>query len=119
VDHSSGWPPPRNFDLGLVLLDTDERIRPGMTAVARIATDRVPDVILVPAEAIFQRDGASIVYRLDGTEFEERRVEVSRRGREQAIIASGCARGSRGDPQARAGPDQERTMKKAPVWWWS
>jgi HlyD family secretion protein len=108
VDHSSGWPPPRNFDLGLVLLDTDERIRPGMTAVARIATDRVPDVVLVPAEAIFQRDGAPIVYRLDGTEFEERRVEVSRRGREQAIIASGVVPGDRVATR-RPAPDQIRS----------
>lgn len=95
VDHSAGWPPPRNFDLGLVLIEVDPRIRPGMTAVARIATDRVPDVTLVPAEAIFQRDGSPVVYRLSGGEFEEQRVEVARRGREQAIITSGVAPGDR------------------------
>lgn len=93
VDHSAGWPPPRNFDLGLVLLESDPRIRPGMTAVARIATDRVPNVTLIPAEAIFQKDGSPIVYRLSGTEFEERRIEVSRRGKEQAIVTDGLAKG--------------------------
>jgi HlyD family secretion protein len=108
VDHSSGWPPPKNFDLGLVLLDSDERIRPGMTAVARIATDRVPEVILVPSESIFQRDGAPIVYRLAGTEFEERRVEVTRRGREQTIIGSGLAPGDRVATR-RPAPDQVRS----------
>ena len=40
VDFSSGWPPSRNFDLNLILLDADPKIRPGMTAVARIATER-------------------------------------------------------------------------------
>jgi RND family efflux transporter MFP subunit len=95
VDFSSGWPPARNFDLNLILLDADPRIRPGMTAVARIATDRVPDVMLVPAEAIFQKDGAPIVYRLDGSEFVETRVELMRRGKEQAIIASGVSPGDR------------------------
>ncbi len=95
ADFSAGWPPPRNFDLDLVLLDRDERIRPGMTAVARIATDRVPDVVLVPAEAIFQRDGSPVVYRLAGADFEERRVQVSRRGREQAIVTGGIAAGDR------------------------
>lgn len=94
-DFSAGWPPPRNFDLDLVLLDLDPKIRPGMTAVARIATDRVPDVVLVPAEAIFQKDGSPVVYRLAGSGFEERRVQVSRRGREQAIVASGLAAGDR------------------------
>jgi multidrug efflux pump subunit AcrA (membrane-fusion protein) len=95
ADFSSGWPPPRNFDLGLVLLEVDPRIRPGMTAVARIAVERVPGVTLVPADAIFQRDGSPVVYRLAGSAFEERRVEVSRRGREQAIVTSGITPGDR------------------------
>jgi HlyD family secretion protein len=93
VDYSSGWPPARNFELKLLLIDIDPKIRPGMSAVARISTDRVADVVLVPSEAIFQRDGHPVVYRLDGTEFEERRVEVSRRGREQAIIKAGVTPG--------------------------
>ena len=95
ADFSSGWPPTRNFDLGLVLLEVDPKIRPGMTAIARIATDRVADVILVPSESIFQRDGHAIVYKLDGSEFEEHRIEVARRGREQAIVTSGIAPGDR------------------------
>jgi multidrug efflux pump subunit AcrA (membrane-fusion protein) len=95
ADFSAGWPPPRNFDLGLVLLEVDPRIRPGMTAVARIATARIPGVLLVPAEAIFQSDGSPVVYLLSGSAFEERRVEISRRGREQAIIAGGLAPGDR------------------------
>jgi HlyD family secretion protein len=95
ADFSSGWPPTRNFDLGLVLLEIDPKIRPGMTAIARIATDRVPDVILVPSESIFQRDGHALVYKLDGSEFEERQIEVARRGREQAIVTSGIAPGDR------------------------
>ena len=93
VDYQSSWPPPRNFDLDLLLLEEDAQIRPGMTAVARIATERVPDVILVPSEAIFQRDGSPVVYVLDGSEFEERRIEVGRRGKEQAIVTKGVEPG--------------------------
>jgi multidrug efflux pump subunit AcrA (membrane-fusion protein) len=89
----SSWPPTRLFDLGLILVDVDPKIRPGMSAIARIATERVPDVILVPSETVFQRDGYPIVYKLDGSEFVEQRVEVKRRGREQTIITSGVAPG--------------------------
>jgi HlyD family secretion protein len=89
----SSWPPTRMFDLGMVLIDVDPQIRVGMGAVARIPTDRVPNVTLVPSESIFQRDGFPIVYRLDGTMFDERRVEVTRRGRELAIIKSGVEPG--------------------------
>jgi len=95
ADYSSGWPPTRNFDLRLVLVEIDPKIRPGMSAVARIATDRVDDVVLVPSEAIFQRDGHPVVYRLDGSEFEERRIEITRRGREQSIVANGVTPGDR------------------------
>jgi multidrug efflux pump subunit AcrA (membrane-fusion protein) len=91
----SSWPPTRLFDLGLVLLDVDARIRVGMAAVARIPTDRVPDVILVPTESVFQRDGRPVVYRLDGSQFEERHVDVTRRGREFAIVKAGVEPGDR------------------------
>ena len=50
---------------------------PGMTAVARIATERVPDVVLVPVESIFQRDGAPVVYTLSGSKFLETPVDMS------------------------------------------
>jgi HlyD family secretion protein len=95
VDFSSGWPPAKNFDLNLVFLDVDQRMRPGMTAVARIATQRVPDVILAPAEAIFQRDGAPIVYKLEGSMFVETPVTIRKRGKEQAIIDQGVEPGDR------------------------
>ena len=102
-DYSS-WPPSRNFDLNLVLTEIDPKIRPNMSAVARIATERVKDVVLVPNEAVFQRDGYPIVYRLDGSIFQEQRIEVARRGREQAIVASGVSVGDR-IASRRPGPD--------------
>jgi multidrug efflux pump subunit AcrA (membrane-fusion protein) len=95
VDFSSGWPPVRNFDLGLVLQDRDARIRPGMTATARIAADRLPNVTLVPAETIFQHNGRPVVYRLRGSKFDEQPIEIVRRGREQAAIGAGVGPGDR------------------------
>ena len=95
VDFSSGWPPVRNFDLGLVLSDPDPRIKPGMTATARIAADRLPDSTIVPVEAIFQKDGRPIVYRLDGSKFDEQPIEIARRGREQAAVTAGVKPGDK------------------------
>lgn len=89
----SSWPPQRLFDLGLILLETDAKIRPGMAAVARIPTDRVPDVVLVPSESVFQKDGRPVVYRLDGPLFEEVPVDLARRGKELAIVKAGVKPG--------------------------
>ena len=95
VDFSSGWPPVRNFDLGLILDEKDARIRPGMTATARIAADRLPNVTIVSAETIFQKDGRPIVYRLNGSKFDEQPIEIVRRGREQAAVSAGVTPGDK------------------------
>jgi multidrug efflux pump subunit AcrA (membrane-fusion protein) len=95
VDFSSGWPPPKRFDLNLAFLEIDSKMRPGMTAVARIATERVPDVTLVPSDAIFQRDGAPIVYKLERSMFVEAPITIRKRGKEQAIVDQGIAPGDR------------------------
>jgi len=107
VDFSSGWPPARNFDLGLVLQDRDTRIRPGMTATARIAAERIPNVLLAPTEAVFQHDGHPVVYRLRGSRFDEQRIDVTRRGREQVAIGGGVTPGDK-IATRRPEPDQIR-----------
>ena len=61
-----------------LLGEKDARIRPGMTATARIAADKLADVTLVPAEAIFQKDGRPIVYRLHGAKFDEQIIDIVR-----------------------------------------
>ena len=109
VDFSSGWPPVRNFDLGLILDERDPRIRPGMTATARIAADKLPNVTLVPAEAIFQKDGRPVVYRLRGSKFDEQPVEIVRRGREQAAVSAGVRAG---DKLAVRRPDADLIRRK-------
>ena len=95
ADFTSGWPPPRDFDVKLIVDDADVRLKPGMTAAVRIAVDRMTNVLVVPAEAVTLSDGRPTVYRLSGSRFEPVTVEVARRGREQAVISSGIAAGDR------------------------
>jgi multidrug efflux pump subunit AcrA (membrane-fusion protein) len=80
-----------------------------MTATARIAADRLPNTTLVPAEAIFQKDGRSVVYRLHGSKFDEQPIDIIRRGREQAAIAAGV---HPGDKLAVRRPDPELIRRK-------
>lgn len=96
IDFSSGtWPPARNFDLKLQLPEKDARLRPGMSSTARIAVDRLPGSTIVPARAVFQKDGRPIVYVLAGRVFDARPVEIGRRGKEQIAIRSGVSAGAR------------------------
>jgi HlyD family secretion protein len=93
-DYSS-WPFTKNFDIALQIQDADARIRPGLSAGARIAVVRIPGSILVPAEAVFEKNGHSLVYVLRRSHFEERTVDVARRSKTQILIAAGLGSGER------------------------
>jgi HlyD family secretion protein len=103
----STWPPPKNFDSVLQLGETDPKIRPGMSATARIAVERVPNVILIPAEASFQKKGRSVAYVLRGTVFDERVIEITRRSGSQLWIAKGL---NPGEKVALKDPTPEEQM---------
>jgi multidrug efflux pump subunit AcrA (membrane-fusion protein) len=95
ADFSSGWPPPRDFDVELDVEDADARLKPGMTAAIRVAVDRVANALVIPAGAVSLVDGRPTVYRLRGSRFEPVVVTLARRGREQVAVASGIEAGDR------------------------
>jgi HlyD family secretion protein len=93
VDFNSGWPPPKQFDLQATFTNPDGRLRPGMSAAARIAVAPLPNVLLVPSSAIVFEEGRTVVYRWKRRGFEATPVEVLRRGREQAAVSGAIAEG--------------------------
>lgn len=91
----SSWPVTKSFDFILQLDQTDPRIRPGMSATARVAVERLPNSVLAPVNGSFQKAGRVVTYVLQGGRFEERVIEVSRRNKEQLVIAKGLKPGER------------------------
>lgn len=91
----SSWPITKNFDVEIRVTSTDSRIRPGMSASSRIILDRVPDSILVPNTAVFQKNGHAVVYVLRGTNFQERQVDISRRSLAEMMVRAGLKPGER------------------------
>jgi multidrug efflux pump subunit AcrA (membrane-fusion protein) len=89
------WPPVRNFDLVVAISDGDPRLRSGMSAAARVALDSMPNVLLVPVGAVFQRGTAVVAYVVSGSAVESRPLMVLRRGRDQVAVASGVRVGER------------------------
>lgn len=104
LDYST-FPFAKNFDIDLRLLEGDPAIRPGMSASGRIATEKIPNSIMVSSQAVFDKDGRSVVYVLRGSSFEERAVLVSRRTKNEMLIASGLRAGER---VALRNPTQEK-----------
>jgi len=105
VDYMSGWPPAKLFDLKLTFTDPDARLRPGMSAVARVGVGQIEDVLLVPAKAVFNEGGRAVVYRFGRRDFSAVPVEIIRRGREQVAVKGGV---EPGDRVALAPPNEEK-----------
>ncbi|MBD3168311.1 MAG: efflux RND transporter periplasmic adaptor subunit [candidate division Zixibacteria bacterium] len=80
------------FDIKINILEKDERIKPGMSASCDIIAERFSDVVHVPLEAVFEKDGKPVVY-LENKE--KRVVEVGRRNDKDIEIVSGLEGGER------------------------
>jgi HlyD family secretion protein len=78
------------FDVEVTFLDHDEELKPGMSASCRIIRDRLDDVISVPIEAVFEKEGRTVVY-LENKD--EREVTVGRRSDMSVEILSGLEGG--------------------------
>jgi HlyD family secretion protein len=85
----------KKFDMTILLEQSDPRLRPGMSATVRIAVLRLPNSILIPSEAIFEKNARAVAYVLTGGRFEERPIEVARQGDGEALIAHGLRPGER------------------------
>ncbi len=91
----TNWPPAKNFTLDLKMDRTDTRIRPGMKANARIAVDTIPDSILIPTQAVFPKNGTSVVYVQNGRTFEEKTVHIGGRSGDTVQVIDGLRPGER------------------------
>src|SRR5918996_1389743 len=92
----SNWPPQRNFDMIVQIDQMDPRLRPGMNTTVRVAVDRVADAVLIPARAVFEKEGRSVAYvqRSRGG-WDERLVQIARRGQERLVVREGVQPGGR------------------------
>ncbi|NLT67735.1 MAG: efflux RND transporter periplasmic adaptor subunit [Acidobacteria bacterium] len=89
------YPIRKSFDVVVTLDNPDARLRAGMTATFRIEIERLPDSIVVPPAAVFEKGGRLVAYVLEGNAYRERPVSLARRGRNQLMLSSGLKPGDR------------------------
>lgn len=106
---TSSYPYRKNFDATVLMDEMDPRLRPGMSATVRIAVLHLPNSTLIPVEAIFEKHGSFVAYVLANRQFEERGIEIGRRGDAQAIVTSGLRPG---EHVALKDPTLEQEAKK-------
>jgi RND family efflux transporter MFP subunit len=95
VDFSGGWPPSRNFEFEVKLAQSDSRMRPGMTATVRVPADQMANLILIPADAAFQKGTETLAYVLQKNRFVGRPIEIAERGDGELAVDRGLKPGER------------------------
>lgn len=91
-------PPPEESNQLEVLM------RPGLLADVEIVVEKIPNAIHIPAQAIFEKEGKSIVYVKQGGKFTARVVKPLKRSESTMIIAEGLKPGEEvalQDPEAK------------------
>ena len=74
------------FDMSVTLDKSDPEIRPGLTVQAVVEGGQTKDLLLVPPQALFDKDGKPFVYEEQGSTFVARQVKVTRRSESQVAI---------------------------------
>jgi HlyD family secretion protein len=81
-DENSG----SNFDVSILLLESDSRLRPGLTAHVVILGEQKKNVLSVPRQALFLKDGKRVAYVKSGNSFTQREVKIQCENESRAAI---------------------------------
>lgn len=74
------------FEVSVKLTSVDSRMRPGMTAHVSIAGETQKNVLYIPRQALFLKDGKRIAYVRDGSNFNPHGVKVVAENESRAAI---------------------------------
>jgi multidrug efflux pump subunit AcrA (membrane-fusion protein) len=74
------------FDVAIQLKDTDARLRSGFTARILFLGGSKKEVIYLPRQAVFLKDGKRIVYVKKGSGYEQREVKIQCENESRAAI---------------------------------
>jgi RND family efflux transporter MFP subunit len=83
----------KDFDVVILVSESDPRLKPGMSVNLEIITDRLENALYVPIEAVFEKEGRTVVYRAGSTEPVE--VKLGPQNGNSVVIASGVRGGER------------------------
>jgi multidrug efflux pump subunit AcrA (membrane-fusion protein) len=106
-----GWGPPtqKKFDMVVGLDKPDPRLRAGLTAQVLVRGPEAKNALLLPRQAVFERDGKLVVYVPAGAAFEPRDVQVKQRS-ESFVAVEGLAEGT---TVALVNPDERDARSKS------
>lgn len=81
------------FEVLVSIKAHSEILKPGMTTSNKIIINEIPNVLFIPQEAVFEKDGKKIVYVKNGSGYDLREVELGEKGEDYIVVKKGVASG--------------------------
>jgi RND family efflux transporter MFP subunit len=91
----STYPTRKSFDLKVQLERPDSRLKARMTAALRVEVERLPNSIVIPEEAVFDKGGRRVAYVLTDSGYHERLLNLGGRSGGKVMVESGLQKGER------------------------
>jgi hypothetical protein len=76
----------RTFNCRIAIEDDDDRLRPGLSVDVVIRVETLENVLWVPSQAVFEREGRWFVYRQAPEGYVSHPVTIVRRTESQAVV---------------------------------
>jgi HlyD family secretion protein len=118
LGNASGQPWDRKFECRMTLDQAGPELRPGMSSNLVITAEKLENVLWVPSQALFERDGRSFVYLKTPAGFTPHDVTLVKRSESQVVL-TGVKEGdlvalSNPSEQAKPAPKQQGALKAIP-----
>ncbi len=97
----------KTFEVVVDIEGTDPVLKPGMTTSNEIIMSSIPDTLFVPIEAVFEKDGKTVVYRTSGASARPQEVTLGAKNSNFVIVNSGLQPGDKvalRDPTVKESP---------------
>jgi HlyD family secretion protein len=101
--------PTRQFDVTFSLVNVPAHLRPGLTARVDVAGQPLKDVLYVPRQAVFDKNGKTTLFVKNGGQFDQKDVKVIARTTNAVVID----KLTEGTEVALADPTRKATEQRA------
>ena len=81
------------FEITVSINSQSSILKPGMTTSNKMIISEIPNVLFVPQESVFEKDGKKIVYIKNGSSFDEQTVEPGEKSEDYIVINKGISNG--------------------------
>ncbi len=80
------------FEIAVSINSQSEILKPGMTTSNKMIINEISNVLFVPQESVFEKEGKKVVYIKNGSGFEEQDVETGDKSEDYIVINKGISK---------------------------